>query len=81
MMWWNHGTSWTGMIFGVVMMLLFWGGLIAAAVIILRAVFGAGGRAKSGPQDEDALEILKKRYARGDISKDEYQEMRDDLLM
>jgi putative membrane protein len=67
------------MIFGVVMMVLFWGGLIAAAVIILRAVFGTGSRAGSDTKDEDALEILKKRYARGDLSKAEYEEMRQDL--
>lgn len=79
MMWWNHGTSWTGMIFGVAMMLLFWGGLIIAAVIILRAGFGTGGRSGSSSQDEDALEILKKRYARGDLTKAEYEEMRQDL--
>lgn len=79
MMWWDHGFSWPGMIFGVVMMLLFWGGLIATAVIILRAVFGARGSKGSGAQYEDALEILKKRYARGEISKKEYDEMRRDL--
>ena len=31
------------------------------------------------PEDERPLEILKRRYARGDITKDEYEEMRRDL--
>ncbi len=30
-------------------------------------------------ESETALDILKKRYARGDISKDEYEEMKRDL--
>ena len=79
MMWWDHGFSWPGMIFGAVMMLLFWGGLISAAVIIIRAIVGAGSSQRSGSREEDAIEILKKRYARGDINKKEYDEIRREL--
>jgi putative membrane protein len=32
-----------------------------------------------GRQDQSSLEILKDRYARGEISREEYQEMRRDL--
>jgi hypothetical protein len=34
---------------------------------------------KSVSSDEDSMEILKKRYARGEISKDEFVEMKKDL--
>jgi len=34
---------------------------------------------KSGGHRSDALEILNQRYARGEISREEYQEMRSDL--
>ncbi|MBI2171195.1 MAG: SHOCT domain-containing protein [Chloroflexi bacterium] len=31
-------------------------------------------------REDSALEILKRRYARGDISKEEYEEKKRDLL-
>ncbi len=34
----------------------------------------------SHPQNETALEILKKRYARGEITKEEYETMKADIL-
>jgi len=69
------------MIVGVVMMLLLWGGLIALAVAVIRALSGTASRpsgAKTAPS-ESPLDILKKRYASGEISKAEYEEMRRDL--
>ncbi len=31
------------------------------------------------PHEEDPLEILKRRYARGEITREEYERMREDL--
>jgi putative membrane protein len=55
--------------------LLFWGGLLAFAAWALVRIFpnrssddrGAGG------QEESAEEILRKRFARGEIAAEEYQ--------
>lgn len=87
-MWYtHHGFSWEGMIFGGLMMILFWGGLIALVVWLFRSYVGVNPNRTSDRTDGDspyrspgnALEILKERYARGEISKAEYEEMRDVL--
>jgi len=54
-------------------MLLFWGLIIFAIVSLDR-----GFSSKTG-HSEDALEILKKRYARGEIDKTEFDAKRRDL--
>jgi len=70
---------------GLLFMFLFWGGIIALAVWLVSLLFpGASGHSTATPdgdgrKGETALEILKKRYAQGDLSRDEYQQMRQDL--
>lgn len=38
-----------------------------------------GGRAGENRGSETALEILRKRYARGEITREEFEQLRDDL--
>lgn len=63
------------------LMPIFW---IAVIIIALFFIFGRGrthGICGPGPgPEETALDILKKRYAKGEISKDEFEQMRRDLL-
>jgi putative membrane protein len=59
----------------MLMMLLFWGLIIAGLVIGLRWLVGQG---RPGARDE-ALEILRQRYARGEIDKQEFDTRRRDL--
>ncbi|GIK37534.1 MAG: hypothetical protein BroJett011_13670 [Chloroflexota bacterium] len=81
-MWWGHEFGWGWMIFGSLMMIAFWGGLILLAVFVIRAISGSSVR-PSGSNDssrpDSALSILKERYARGEITKAEYEEMRREL--
>ncbi|MFQ5942412.1 MAG: SHOCT domain-containing protein [Anaerolineales bacterium] len=63
------------------MMLLFWGGLIALAVVIIRSFTGGGSRSASNdpPSQKAPLQIIEERYAKGEISKEEFETIRADL--
>jgi putative membrane protein len=78
---WEFG--WGMMIIGGLLVLLFWGGVIALAVWAIRALTRPDGtrdeRRLSTNSDHAAVDILKQRYARGEISREEYQDMRRDL--
>jgi len=67
---------------GVVLMILFWGGLILGAVWLVRVVFQSdnqsGSRTQS-TQEQSARDILDRRYARGEITREQYEAMRKDL--
>lgn len=60
-----------------VFMVLFWVLVIWAVVALVRGLSQSGGSDSS--RAESALEVLKKRYARGEISKEEYEERKKDL--
>lgn len=61
----------------MVWMLLFWVGIIAAIAIAVR--YGLGGR-RAYPRGGDSPEdILKKRYARGEIDREEYESRLHDV--
>lgn len=60
---------------GILTMILFWAGVIALIVWGLSNLFPAQ---SSAPQP-GALEILKERYARGDISYEEFVQAREAL--
>jgi putative membrane protein len=81
-MWWmNGGFHWGWMLFGGLMMLLFWGGLIAIAVLIIRSFAGGGSGTTSSetPGQKTPLQILEERYAKGEITKKEFEAIRADL--
>jgi putative membrane protein len=67
--------------FGGIFMILFWIVIIALGVwLISSLVSRSNSQTPSGqPPAESALDILKKRYARGEITKVQFEEMRRDL--
>jgi putative membrane protein len=66
--------------FGMVYMLIFWVLIIGLAVWLLTRLFPAGtDRARRSDGKESALDILQMRYARGEISQREYEQMRRDI--
>ena len=62
--------------FGMLFMALFWVILIVGGVLLAKWLMGQSKMTR----EESALEILKKRYARGEINKQEFEERRRDLL-
>jgi putative membrane protein len=68
-----------GMWFGWIFMVLFWALIIAGIVVVVRWITTQN-RPPASHSEESALDILKKRYAKGDISKEEYEEKRKQLL-
>lgn len=76
--WWGNGWGgdWGGgLLFGLAH-LLWWVALIGAIALILRWL-GPGGRRRGA--ENRALSILKERYARGEIDKQEFDAKRRDL--
>ncbi len=65
---------------GAILSLVFWG-LIIAGIVILVVWFvrNAGRTGLSASSSDPALEILKARYAKGEINKEQYEEMRRTL--
>lgn len=72
----HYGMGWVGAIF----MVVFWVLIIAALVIFIRWLVSAdrSGR-RYREESESALDILKKRYAKGEINKQEFEDKKKDL--
>ena len=69
-MMWGGGHGWWGG-FG---MILFWGLIIAVAVFFFRML-----TSNRLGETRDAMEILKERYARGEIDEDEFRRRKQEL--
>ncbi len=67
--------GWGWMVIGWLLMIAFWGGIIA---LIVWAVRRATDR---GPVEHkrSPLDIAKERYARGEISREEFEQLKKDL--
>lgn len=80
-MWGNE--CWTGWgpgmgTAGMIMMLVFWALIIAGAVMLFRWL-SESRRTKFSDRQEMPTDILKRRYAAGEISKDEFDRIKKDL--
>ncbi|MEK7617697.1 MAG: SHOCT domain-containing protein [Patescibacteria group bacterium] len=70
----GHMLGWG--IFGDILMMLIWTGIIFFVIWI---TIEATGKLTTHPSTS-ALEVLKKRYAKGEISKEEFETKKKDLI-
>lgn len=78
----GDGMGWW-MLWGGLMMLLFWGAIIALIVWAIQTVTRRDSSqtypSHTGPSGQTPLGIAKERYARGEISREEFQRIKGDL--
>ena len=60
------------MAFGGVMMVVFWGGIILLVVLLARGL--GGGERRDALSRQSPFDILKERFARGEIDQKEYDD-------
>jgi putative membrane protein len=70
MMWYYGSGGWSWLL--VLIMLVFWGGVIAVAVWAIRS--GLGSR-----REIDAMDVLRRRLASGEISQDDFEKTKRTL--
>lgn len=73
----GYSFGWWGIAMGIVM-LLFWALIIGGAIWLVVSLFRQG-RAVGVSTGRSALDILSERYARGEITREQYEQMRRDL--
>ncbi|MEW5707470.1 SHOCT domain-containing protein [Pelomicrobium sp. G1] len=75
----GYGWGW-GMGFGMISMVLFWVLVILGIVILVKWIAaGSSSGGGSAPREKTALDILKERYARGEIDREEFEQKKRDL--
>ena len=71
--WYEFG--WWGMGLGMLIMIIFWVGLIALITWIVVKLVRSGQQ----PSSQTPLEVAKTRYAKGEITKKEFEQLKKDL--
>ncbi len=77
--WWcGPGSFFPGPL-GTVVSILFLGLLIYLLVKIVQSIFSSNQKG-IGEKNDNALEVLKQRYARGEIDQQEFKKIQGDIL-
>ncbi len=64
---------------GLIFMIVFWALIIVGLILLIRWLARVTKAAKTTGTEESAVEILKKRYARGEIDKEEFEQKKRDI--
>ena len=81
---WGHMDGWGNMMTfwwkGVFMWILFLAVIAVVVYLVLQGARGKSYHSSSGETSEEtSIDILKRRYARGEINKEEFEQMKKDL--
>ncbi len=77
MMGWGYGMGW----FWTIIMAAICVAVIVGIIFFIKWLVVSAGAGSGGAKSADsALDILRKRYARGEINKEEFEEKKKDLL-
>ncbi|MBI4302883.1 MAG: SHOCT domain-containing protein [Chloroflexi bacterium] len=76
-MWWTQGMGWW-MVLGGLLTIIFWGAIIALIVWVVKKLTERGGGTVS--TGRSPLDIAKERYARGEITKEQFEQLKKDLM-
>jgi putative membrane protein len=71
--------GYNGFMYGGGFMWIFWILLIVLLAVAIGALVRRGGSTGLGGREHTALDILKERYARGEIDRNEFEQKRRDL--
>jgi putative membrane protein len=78
-MWHAHeGMGWW-MVFGGIVTILFWAGVFALVIWAIAKLVGHDGSSSVAVKKHDALDIARERYARGEITREQFEEIKKDL--
>ncbi len=72
----GYGMGWFGSIFMFLVPIAF----IVSIIFLIRWLVVSTGQGRETGTGESALDILKKRYARGEIDREEFEEKKRDLV-
>ena len=78
-MWWDWGSWWWGMGLMMFMMIVFWGGIIALVVWVITRLTKGGSTGGGTGERRSPLDVAKDRYARGEITKEQFDQFKKDL--
>ncbi|MCR4313445.1 MAG: SHOCT domain-containing protein [Candidatus Roizmanbacteria bacterium] len=82
---WNNMMGWGGFGMGWIFMLIFWGVVIWIVISLIKGSHGRGHMCghdheyDEHEKENSPLEILKERYAKGEIDKKQFEEIKKDL--
>ena len=77
MMWSAWGWGWMALM--TVVMVIFWGGIIALIVWAITRFTRSRNIGGSPGERRSPLDIAKERYARGEITKEQFEQIKKDL--